>query len=109
MMEVDLSLLVLQSLKFLEKLVEKHIAKPKESNKFFDTEEPITIVEIDNQLKRSKQIQKEYDNYQKNPFNNHIFSRNLFYNNDILVFIKNRFPYNVADNIAHYVLFINPY
>ena len=63
---------------------------------------------IDNQLKRSKQVQKEYDNYQKNPFNNLIFSRNLFYNNDILVFIKNRFPYNVADNIAHYVLFINP-
>ena len=35
---------------WLEKLVEKHIAKPKESNKFFDTEEPITIVEIDNQF-----------------------------------------------------------
>ena len=34
---------------------------------------------IDNQLKRSKQVQREYDNYQKNPFNNLIFSRNLFY------------------------------
>ena len=43
---------------WLEKLVEKHIAKPKESNKFFDTEEPITIVEIDNQLKRNKDILK---------------------------------------------------
>ena len=60
-----------------------------------------------NQLKRSTKMQKEYDNYQKNPLNNLIFSRNLFYNNDILVFIKNRFPYNVADNIAHYILFIN--
>ena len=43
---------------WLEKLVEKHIVKPKESNKFFDTEEPITIVEIDNQLKRNKDILK---------------------------------------------------
>jgi len=63
---------------------------------------------LNNQLKRSTQIQKKYDNYQKNPFNAIIFGRDLFYNNDILMFIKNRFPYNVDDNIEHYILFINP-
>lgn len=44
---------------WLEKLVEKHIAKPKESSKFFQTtenDEPITLVEIDNQLKRNRDI-----------------------------------------------------
>lgn len=61
-----------------------------------------------NILKRSSKIQKEYNKHQKNPFNNIIFSFNLFWNNDIFVFIKNRFPYNVENNIGHYVLFINP-
>ena len=60
------------------------------------------------QLKRSIKVQKEYDKYQENPFNNIIFSKNLFYNNDIFMFIKNRFPYNIEYNISHYVLFINP-
>lgn len=43
--------------KWLEKLVDKHIGKPKEVSKFFgESEEPVTIVEIDNQLKRNRTI-----------------------------------------------------
>lgn len=60
------------------------------------------------QLKREKKIQKEYDKYQENPLNNIIFAKTLFYNNDIFMFIKNRFPYNIENNISHYILFINP-
>jgi hypothetical protein len=40
---------------WLQKLVEKHIAKPQTSS-FFEVEEPITLVEIDNQLKRNRTI-----------------------------------------------------
>ena len=44
---------------WLQKLVEKHIAKSTQTSKFFETTddgEPITLVEIDNQLKRNRTI-----------------------------------------------------
>ena len=58
---------------------------------------------------RTELIQQQYDLYIKNTSNiyNDICNK-YFNNNDLFVFVKNNYPYNIKDNIEHYILWFNP-
>lgn len=58
---------------------------------------------------RSELLQKQYDLYIKNTPNiyNNIFNK-FFKNKDLFILVKNNYPYYLAENIEHYILWFNP-
>lgn len=65
------------------------------------------------QLKRSTQVQKDYDIYistikSNNNDINKIITQKYFSNNKNYVFVPNLFPYDIEDGIKHYLIWFNP-
>lgn len=62
---------------------------------------------VDNIFKRKVEIQELYDNSKKLTNQYEYICKNIIKDN-LYVIVKNRFPYDIEDDIEHYLIWFNP-